>query len=260
MKTILKTFLKYAVAAVVIITLSFKAGAQNFDPVVNDIIESYLPWHSAEFNGKIKLEKLPVSPTVKMYMVRDSLLQVSVRVPLLGEVARIHLSTEELLMVNKMNKTYCQEDPDELFKVYPSLLADIQSIFLARVVILGQGELSGDNLSVVKVDEDGEGNWLLLPQTDPGAIPFNYGYVVGANSRTRALVGTVPGKGSLEIKYDYRDRGEQMDITLDRNGKSPVGAKLDFSSVKWGGTEMSEPKLTSLSRSGIKDFLKQIMK
>lgn len=237
------------------LTMAVPACAQNFNAVINDIIDSYMPWQSAEFSGKLKTDKLPVSPNVKIYMVRDSLLQISVRAPLLGEVGRLNLTHDEVLVVNKMKKIYCQEPAEKLFDIYPSFLPDIQSLLLARIMILGSGELGMENSMAVEVDDDGEGDWLVVPQTEPGAIPFNYGYMVGAGSRTKALVATVPGKGSLEIQYTYLNRGMQMQIALDRDKGKKFEAQLDFSSVRWGGSEMVPLKLGNYTKVSVKDFI-----
>lgn len=237
------------------LTMAMPVCAQNFNAFINDIIDSYMPWQSAEFSGKLKTDKLPVSPTVKIYMVRDSLLQISVRAPLLGEVGRLNLTRDEVLVVNKMKKIYCREPAEKLFDIYLSFLPDIQSLLLARIVILGSGELGMENSTAVEVDDDGEGNWLVVPQTEPGAIPFNYGYLVGAGSRTKALVATVPGKGSLEIQYTYLNRGMQMQIALDRDKGKNFEAQLDFSSVRWGGSEMVPLKLGNYTKVSVKDFI-----
>ena len=237
------------------LTMAVPACAQNFNAVINDIIDSYMPWQSAEFSGKLKTDKLPVSPNVKIYMVRDSLLQISVRAPLLGEVGRLNLTHDEVLVVNKMKKIYCQEPAENLFDFFPSFLPVIQSLLLARIMILGSGELGMENSMAVEVDDDGEGDWLVVPQTEPGAIPFNYGYMVGAGSRTKALVATVPGKGSLEIQYTYLNRGMQMQIALDRDKGKKFEAQLDFSSVRWGGSEMVPLKLGNYTKVSVKDFI-----
>lgn len=249
---------RHIVVIAVVLLSAFSVMARDLSPVINGIIESYVPWTSAEFNGKLRTEKLPFSPTVKMYMVRDSLLQISVRAPLLGEVGRLNLTREQLIIVNKMRKVYCEERTENLQELYPSLLADVQSLFLGRVTILGYGELDVENVGDVSVDKDNEGNLLLVPQTGTGVVPFNYGYLVGSNSRTRALVATIPGKGSVEILYDYRDRGEQMDVTLDRGDGRLFGAELDFSSVKWGGTEMPPVRLSSYQKVGFKEFVNSV--
>jgi len=249
---------RHIVVMAVVLVSVFSALAQDSLSVISGIIDSYVPWRSAEFKGKLKADKLPLSPTVKMYMVRDSLLQISVRAPLVGEVGRLNLTREELIIINKLKKVYCEEHTEELQELYPSLLPDIQSLFLGRVAVLGSGELDVENVGTVSVDEDGKGNWLLVPQTGAGVVPFKYGYLVGPNLRTCALVASIPGKCSVEILYDYRNQGEQMDVTLDRGDGRQFGAELDFSSVKWGGTEMSPVKLGTYRRVGLKEFVNSV--
>lgn len=233
--------------------------AAPVDPVITDIINSYLPWHSVEFNGKLKYEKLPVQPAVKMYMVCDSLLQISVRVPLLGEIGRLNLTRDELLVVNKHNRTYCRESADKLIEIYPGILNDIQSLFLARVVVLGAGQLGYENYEAVAVEEDREGDWMLIPASDSRIRDLSYGYIVGANSRTKAFVGALAGHGSLEIDYAYQNRGEQMTVKFE-SGKKNFEATLDFSSVKWGGSEMAPLKLDNYSRLSFTDFIRNLKK
>jgi len=228
------------------------------DPVIDDIVRSYQPWNTAEFSGKLKYEKLPLTPNVKIYMVRDSLLQLSVRAPFVGEVGRIQITKDEFLAVNKLKRTYCRESAARLFDMYPGALGDLQSLFLARVVLLGDGELSSGNSATFDVEEDGEGNWMLLPQLDPGVIPFNYGYLVSQDSKTRALMAAMAGKGTLQILYSYQNRGLQMEIELDRPKGKKFEASLDFTSVKWGGSPMSPIKLTNYRQLGLKEFIRTL--
>lgn len=230
---------------------------QNIAPVLADIIESYAPWTSVQFEGKVRTDKLPIAPNLKMYFVCDSIVQMSVRVPLLGEVGRLNLTKDEILIVNKMKRTYVQEDASKFFEMYPSALKDLQSILLARVVILGGGELDAQNAVTVDVESDGRGSWLLLPDTDTDELPFSYGYLVGSNSRTLALTGALSDKGTLEIQYSYKNRGMQMECTLD-TGKKQTQVELDFSTVKWGGSEMAMPKLDGYTKMGFKEFINNL--
>lgn len=237
-----------------------QTGTQDYiDPVIEDIIRSYLPWQSAEFSGKLRYDKLPLSPAVKMYMVRDSLLQISVRAPLLGEIGRLDLTRDELTVVNKMKRTYCRESAEKLMEIYPGLIGDIQSVFLARVTVLGSGELDHENFEAVSVEEDREGGWMLIPATGNGIVDLNYGFLVGPGSRTRALVAALADKGTLQIAYSYADRGEQMQIEFEGKGRK-FEATLDFSSVKWGGSEMPPVRLDNYKRQSIKEFISSIRK
>lgn len=230
------------------------------NPVISEIVTSYQPWHSVEFNGKLKYDILPVSPTLKIFMVSDSLLQISARVPLLGEVGRVSLSKTEITLVNKLKRNYCQEPAQNLLELYPELLSDLQGLLLARIVILGAGQLSSNNPENISVENDGEGGWMLIPPTsNDGLVSLNYGYLVGPSYRTMAFLANIPEKGSLQILYSYANRGMKMNIGLDRV-KSQTDIELDFNSVKWGGTEMAPLKLNNYNRVGIKDFIKSLSK
>lgn len=230
------------------------------DPVLVDIAESYMPWQSAEFNGKLRCDRLPLSPTVRIYMECDSLVQISLRAPLVGEVGRLELSATRFTAVNKLKRTYCSEETSRLLELYPGLIRDIQNLLLARVVVFGSGPLGHDNLARVEVEEDREGGWMLIPEVKGNALSLKYGYIVGAGGRTRALAAALPGKGDLEVKYDYPGRGETIDIRFDNGRKKPLEATLDFTSVKWGGSKMPPLKLDNYSRMSVKEFMQGLGK
>lgn len=248
------------IALVVALTAILPVSARTSpDPVLEDIVNSYMPWHSAEFNGRLKYDKLPLSPTIKMYMVRDSLLQISVRAPLMGEVGRLNLTKDEITVVNKLKRVYCKEPTQKLLDIYPGVIGDLQSLFLARVVLLGEGEMNRDNAVRFEVEEDREGGWMLIPETGEQVVKFNYGYIVSGNGRTSAFVAAMPGEATLELKYGYRNRGEQIDIEFERKEKK-IKAQLDFTSVKWGGSELPALRLGNYQQVSVKDFMRSFKK
>lgn len=218
----------------------------------------YDDWKDVVFSGKLSIKKLPVSPSVRIYMVRDSLIQISARVPLLGEVGRLSLTRDKLLIVNKHRKTYCEEDAGNLLELYPSAISDIQALLLARVVVFGQGELNPSLSESVEVQEMENGNFIILPHTEPGVVPFNYGYVVSPALRTLAALFNVAGKASLELRYGYKDRGLQIDALYDNMKGKRTEVDLDFSSVKWGGSELPPVKTGGYRKLGLKEFIKHL--
>lgn len=230
------------------------ASAEDFD--INRVLNYYPDWQRVEFNGKARYEKLPVSLTVKMYMERDSLLQISVRAPLLGEMVRIEADAKSIVMVNKRKRTYCSESMEGLNQLYPGGLADLQSLFMARVIVFGAGELSLQNYSLFETVENGEGGWLLFPDDDSSLGPVEYGWSLYPSGRTQALIVGLPQKEiNVEVGYEYKNRGMQMNFDINVKGKKEAAA-LEFTSVTYGGHPMTATNIANYTRVPIKDFLK----
>lgn len=228
------------------------------DPL-QKLISTYSEWENAQFSGKLVSDKLPVSPGIKIYMQRDSLLQLSVRVPLMGEVGRLELTKERLLLINKMNKVYCEEDTEHLNEIDPFFIEEIQSLLLGRVVVPGQGVLNSRNAGAFKVDEMENGGFLLYPDGVSSVIPYDFGYMIGGNSRILAILLSVDKKMSVEMRYGYKNRGEQIEVMFDfKNMK--VSAGLNFESVKWGGTPMSPLKTGGYEKVSLKKFFSHLKK
>ena len=61
-------------------TSAMIAADDNADPFLHNLADSYKEWHNVEFSGKLHCSLLPLSPSVKIYMEKDSLIQISVRV------------------------------------------------------------------------------------------------------------------------------------------------------------------------------------
>lgn len=223
--------------------------------VINSILSHYSAWNNATFNGKIISDKLPVKPGVRIYAERDRLLEISLRAPLLGEVGRIRITPEEILLVNKWKKTYVRESASDASSLYPGILGDIQSLLLGRIVILGSGELSLKNFNEVECVAANDG-WVIVPPS-LGALGVGYGYVVAENGRTSALYGGMRGRNeSLLLEYSYP--GSSIDIGILWKAKKEFRATLSFSSVRWGGEPMGEVNVSKYTRMSIREFIKNI--
>lgn len=231
---------------------------ENTLKLVNALLDRYSEWNNVTFNGKIKSDRLPVSPTVKIYAERGRLIQISLRAPFLGEIGRVEVNTDSCLLVNKWKKTYCLESMNNILTMYPDAISDIQSLLLGRVVFPGSGELCMDNIDQVDFRRADGSEWLLLPVRQPGEGQLKYGYVVLDNGRTSAFFAMLEGREeNMEIKYTYPGNSMYMDVKVDIGNKE-YAARIDYSSVRWGGKPMDEVRLTGYARLGIYDFIKSL--
>ncbi|MDE7180548.1 MAG: DUF4292 domain-containing protein [Muribaculaceae bacterium] len=238
-----------------LLAAAYPAKAETSPEVITMISDSYAQWENVEFSGKLRLDKLPISPTVKIFMQRDSLIQISLRAPILGEVGRIELTPDHLRAYNKMKKVYSEEPTQNLLDLYPDLVGDVQNLLLARVVVLSRGLLSPEMAGSVDVVKDEEGSWILLPEPPGGLMDFSYGYVVSPAARTQAFIGNLPRIADLELLYSYPGRGMQIDVDALVKGKHTY-ATLEFSTVKWGGTPMAPVNTSKYTRKKLTDFIK----
>lgn len=222
------------------------------------ILNRYVPWKNAEFSGRIRLAaNLPVTPSIKLYLERDSLIQISIRAAFLGELGRIEITPTTFLAVNKYNRNYCRESTTNVINSYPDFISDIQSLLLGRIVLLGKGELNPDNLGDVILQKTDDGEWILFPaDLQEASGKAAYGYVVMPNGRTGSLYATLEGRPeNVLLQYIYQGSGMALGINV-TTPKKQVTATLDFDTVRWGGTPMSPVNLSSYQKLGIQEFVK----
>ncbi|MDE6144531.1 MAG: DUF4292 domain-containing protein, partial [Muribaculaceae bacterium] len=114
------------------------------EAVVDSITRGEIEWESLTLAGKFRMNGLPVSPSVRIYMKRDSVILMSLRAPFVGEVGRAEIADSMILVVNKMNKTYVEEPIEKALAYYPGGISDIQNLLLGQAFIPGHGVISPD--------------------------------------------------------------------------------------------------------------------
>lgn len=225
--------------------------------IVNKILNGYTEWQSASFTGKLRTSmlKLPVSPTVKIYMEKGELIQLSVSAPFIGEVGRAEITPSEVLVVNKYKKTYVRESAEAAMSRGRGLLDEVQNLLLGRIVILGKGELSMGLLKDVLFEPENNGEWVVVPNREGEESGLQYGYVVNSNGRTQVLYGMMQGRTeTATLTYDYSGGGMELGLDL-QLPKKRIEGQLDFSSVKWGGNRMSSINLDRYQKVTFSEFV-----
>lgn len=193
------------------------------------ISDSYFQWQSVEIDGKLRMDGLPVSPSVRIFMQKSRLVAISLRAPLLGEVGRFEVDTDSLLAVNKMKKVYVKAPLSELTDVFPVSVDDLQALLLGRVAVGSAGALAPDNAELVDIFDDGDGGWLVVPVDELQPDVAAYGYQVALSGRLAAFLATSSGGStSVALLYDYPDGGTDIDVIIDTpKRKSEAFLSLD---------------------------------
>ena len=91
-----------------------EAGATAQNPIkgkdaghiIESISDGYKNWSRAAWSGKLSTDILPLSATMKVYMEKGKLTLISVRAPFVGEVGRVEIDPDSVLIVGGRLLTY----------------------------------------------------------------------------------------------------------------------------------------------------------
>lgn len=232
-------------------------GNKEKKELINKISSDYSNWSRVELNGKMHVDALPLSPSVKIFMERGKQLFITVRAPFLGEVARVEADKDSILLVNKMKRTYCKEDLQGVARIATITLSDIQDLLLARMFVAGKGTLKDKYASRLDIYSVDDGGWLVVPKRGSEDNLVDYGYVVSPHYElSQLIVKSVVSDKFGEIEYGGRKKDRSIEFIL-RDNDREYGFTLTYGSPKWGAKPFERIELGSkYRRLGIGEFIK----
>lgn len=240
------------------VTAQTPLSAESRYAVVDSIVSPWEDWDEVSINGKFKMAGLPVSPSLRIYMQRDSLVLISLRAPFVGEVGRAEITDSTILVVNKMKKVYVEEPLDRISAFYPGGLSDIQDLLLGRVAMPGLGELSHDIEESLDVYSEPDGTYTIVASEEYSVPGVNYGYVVDSEFWPAALL-VLPVQYpdvSVTMTYEYFEKGYDLTFFY-RSDKRNYQATLELDDPDWSGRPFERITLSSkYRRVDFKDFMR----
>lgn len=233
-------------------------GKKERKKVVENIVEQYSDWTTVSISGKLHMDMLPLSPSVKIFMERDSLIRISLRAPLVGEVGRAEIDSDSILVVNKMKKTYVKESISKFLSFYPGTLSDIQDLLLGRIVLPTCGLLNKDHWKNVEIYPEDNGGYSLFPNEKYAFEEFDYGYLIDSELRTGALaVMPKPQSGIIVgVRYEYKNKGYSLNVSY-QSEKRTIAGTLDLDNPDWNAKGFDAIKINSnYRRMDFNQFMK----
>ena len=223
--------------------------------------EEYDYWEIATLQGKLKMEGLPLSPSIKIFMQKDSLISISIRAPFIGEASRLEVTQNSVTAINKMNKTYVNEDISNLKKYYPGGLTDLQNLLLARVFIPGYdlNETAVEELVDIYYEDD---QFNIIPKPEFEIDGIKYGFVVDSYLKPLLLIVLPTTKPEMELSALYNYTLQGYDIFLSyQDGERHIEASLELKDPEWKG---EAPKSINLDKKyrelSIEEFIRSFNK
>lgn len=222
--------------------------------IVDSLSKASIDWTEVGLSGKIRADKLPVKPTVKVYMKRGEETIISLRAPFLGELGRAEIFGDDVTLINKHNKTFVKGSLSSLSEGYPNLTEDLQEFLLGEAVIFGVGTVNRSTEKDISFFDTGDGVLLMRPKR--GLSAFDYGYVIGDDYLPAMLIATIGSSDNLEIGYSFADSGKYLMEFLYKGKKKTISADLEFEDPDFTPRKIERLELDKKYREvTVKEFL-----
>lgn len=253
----------------------------------------YQPWTVVRIQGKLKMKGMPVSPTLKIFMQRDSLVDISMRAPFVGEAGRLTVTPDSVIVVNKMNKTYAQESIPE--SPIPLGINDVQDLLLGRFFLPGHDVMNENLDELVDIYYEDEGLFNVVPKDKARIEGVKYGFLTDGyfkplmlmilpqvkkigrqiNNHTETADSTADGTNSQEdladdvtideetpeVDFVYERKGNGYDIIfVYKDMMKTFDAILELKEPEWRGDAPKAPDLSKFRRLGMEDFFRSVFK
>lgn len=141
-----------------------------------------------------------MSSSMQMKMHRGKSIYISLR-PVLGiEVAKMVISGDSILLVDKVHKRYVLEKASLLTNGVPVTVSNLQDIFLGRAFELGKGSLTQNlqNDFVTEVDGD---KVMLRPKEQYNGFSYSFSYDKLNNIISLDVTPAKQGSSTYSVKY-----------------------------------------------------------
>lgn len=210
---------------------------------VDSISAPWNGWTTVALSGKFKMAGLPLSPSVKIFMQRDSIILISLRAPLMGEAGRAEITPDTVTVVNKTNQTFMQEPLEAVLAGYPGSLSDVQDLLLGRMVIPGAGLLSRQTEEAVDIYAEPDGTLTVVGAEEFRIPGFNYGYAADSSFANCGLMVIPEGKDvSVSLAVNPLPQGYALAFDY-RSDTRNYAAELQFNSLQWDASPFGRIKL-----------------
>jgi len=160
---------------------------------------------SLRFSIKMGAKKGTTTTNAQLRIIKDKIIQLSLRIPLLGtEVARISITPEQIIIIDRINKRYVSESIETLqqktsfdFDFY-----NLQALFTNQLFIAGKSSISPDDYNIFNWNEDNY--FVRLNNVDNQGIHYDF-----VSDFTNRIIQTemYKDKKNVSMNWLYKDFG-----------------------------------------------------
>ena len=262
--------IRIAVCSIVLLILAGCKGGKELiseRPVSQEVrnnfeslMASYPDWNTFSAKGSADLSfgaSGSLSASTQLRMVRGEVLQISVRIILGIEVARLYMTPDSLFLVNKMQKQYVAASLQEIGERLssPVSLQTVQDALLGRIFLLNSAN-NAYGIDDFEVMESGSSRWSLSPKRQDE----RFGYRFDLDEIKLFSTQIVCHYTDFIKQGQSENLPTKMKIAL-TGWSVPVSLNLryDSSSVSWNGkVGVEKPALSKYTRVSAALMLKNL--
>jgi hypothetical protein len=205
------------------------------------ILNQALPYKT--FSGNLRFGIKPglnhgnMTTDAQLKIIKNEMIQLSLRIPILGtEAARINISPEQMIIIDRINKMYFAESMENLKKHFPFDFDfySVQSLFTNQLFVAGKQQLTPDDYISFDYREDEFS--ATLNQKDSRGIIYDF-----TSDYSHRILKTEIYKSNkdVDMNWDYSDFGRtsgnrlfpmKMNMTL-TIPDDLISMNLNFSNV-----------------------------
>lgn len=171
---------------------------------IDDILDNEFDFRSISTKGNLELKVGDSGRRIgaNYKIIKDSIMQVSVRVPILGEAFRLDLTPDKIVIIDRLKGQYASERfaDSKALKSVDLNYYNLQSLLTNSLFVPGKKEVERSDYSKFKININD--NMLMLQAA--GKPDLMYSFAVDASEKIISLLVT---KKSLDntLQFTYSD-------------------------------------------------------
>lgn len=182
-------------------TLEKKSHTQ----IINDALSSEISYRTISTKGSIEIKVGSSSQKVPAVfkMVKDSILQASIRIPILGgEAMRVTFTPDSIIIIDRLKKQYVAErfSDSKVITDFDFNFYNLQALFTNKLFIPGNREIGEKDFE--KYNISSANNVYLLKTKGKGNLSYNFA-VDASNHVASTLI--YNDKQNITLQWSYND-------------------------------------------------------
>lgn len=187
------------------ITTGGELTKKTHKEVVSDALKSEINFRTITTRGNVELKSGKSSQKVPAVfkIVKDSILQVSLRIPIIGgEAMRMDITPGNIVIIDRMKKQYFKENfnDSKFLQQMDFNFYNLQALFTNKLFIPGKKEITYDDYSNFSVGIND--NLYLLHTKGKGGLSYNFAIDASDHIASTLIYNE---KQNLSLQWSYAD-------------------------------------------------------